>query len=106
MPRMASSLSRCADRACRLVHAGQLELVDGSFLDDVSRELAPGLLFGECRVYPEAAAKDAADAAEDCKEAPPPRYAAADDPDYGPYYRMLKVGAPPAAIAQKMARRP
>ncbi|KAH8095448.1 formin-like 2 domain-containing protein [Aureococcus anophagefferens] len=88
----------------RLAHAGQLELVDGSFLDDVSRELAPGLLFGECRAYPEAAAKDAADATEDCKEAPPPRYAPADDPDYGPYYRMLKVGAPPAAIAQKMAR--
>ena len=104
--RVARGYAGGADRACRLVHAGQLELVDGSFLDDVSRELAPGLLFGECRVYPEAAEKDesAADATEDCKEAPPPRYAPADDPDYGPYYRMLKVGAPPAAIAQKMAR--
>ena len=102
--RVARGYAGGAERACRLVHAGQLELVDGSFLDDVSRELAPGLLFGECRVDPEPAAKDAADAAEDCKEAPPPRYAPADDPDYGPYYRMLKVGAPPAAIAQKMAR--
>ncbi|KAK7250251.1 hypothetical protein SO694_00007056 [Aureococcus anophagefferens] len=102
--RVARGYAGGADRACRLVHAGQLELVDGSFLDDVSRELAPGLLFGECRAYPEAAAKDAADATEDRKEAPPPRYAPADDPDYGPYYRMLKVGAPPAAIAQKMAR--
>ncbi|KAH8046751.1 hypothetical protein JL722_13495 [Aureococcus anophagefferens] len=89
--RVARGYAGGADRACRLVHAGQLELVDGSFLDDVSRELAPGLLFGECRAYPEAAAKDAADATEDCKEAPPPRYAPADDPDYGPYYRMLKL---------------
>lgn len=64
-------------RACRLVHVGQLEVLDESWwerqppVDEVKEES---------------------------------KWASLDDPTYAPYYRMLKVGAPPPAVAQKMAR--
>ena len=47
----------------------------------------------------EAAPKD-----EEAKEAPASsKYAAHDDADYAPYYRMLQVGAPPAAVAAQLS---
>jgi len=65
-------------RACRLVHVGQLEVLDESWwerqplVEEVKEEVS--------------------------------KWALPDDPTYAPYYRMLKVGASPPAVAQKVAR--
>ena len=70
-------------RACRLVHVGQLEVLDEGWWASAPQEPPP--------------------VQEEVKEEVSP-YAAVDDPVYAPYYRMLRVGAPAAAVAQKMAR--
>ena len=70
-------------RACRLVHVGQLEVMDEGWW---------------------AASSPPPPAREEVKEEEASPWVSPDDPVYAPYYRMLRVGAPAAAVAQKMAR--
>ena len=65
------------------MHVGQLEVLDEGWWASSPQEPPP--------------------VQEEVKEEVSP-YAAVDDPVYAPYYRMLRVGAPAAAVAQKMAR--
>ena len=37
------------------------------------------------------------------RNAPPPKMTVAEDPDYAPFFRMLKVGVPMQAVQNKVA---
>ncbi|KAJ8612542.1 hypothetical protein CTAYLR_003716 [Chrysophaeum taylorii] len=99
-------------RACRLVHAAQLTVVEvlsppsfGIFAGTCGRR---GLLSADSDSESDDKLKETGGAPETKEEivekAAPSSGELAEDPDYQQYYKMLKFGTPAAAVAHKMLK--